>query len=694
MHLRRVVQLLPLLLPALLDAQTPPRPDSTRVVEVEELTVTVTRTPEPLARAPRAVDILDARAIRRGQATLGLDEALSNLPGVYVANRYNYSVDQRLSLRGAGSRASFGSRGVKIVLDGIPQTLPDGQSQLTNVDLGTIGRIEVLRGASSALYGNAAGGVIYLTSLPTAPDPAAATVRSEIGSFGLAKHAVRLSGRAGSVSAAASFARTTWDGFREHSRFEGTTADLALDWLASGSTMLTMRYRAGDSPVADNPGALDTAELALSRRSAPTNNIVRDAGKDVLQRQLSVTLKHFTDGGAVYEVAGFRLTRDLDNPLASNSWNLIDRLAGGFRLQGTHPLGTGGGAKLTAGFDLQSLRDDRTNLTPVPAVGPVTDTTTMQRELVTEFGPFAELSLARGLVHVSLGLRYDAIHFTLEDQLLDDGNDSGERTMSSASGGLGVSVAHTPAFTSYVNISTGFETPTTTELAISETGVGGFNDSLGPQRSLSLELGGRGTLGDRFSWSVALFNVRVTDALTPYAEAGGRSFFRNAGETRNRGVEVGVAWRPTAALTLQGAWTHADYRFTDYLEITNAGADTLDFGDNRLPGVPAEFVRLGLRSSLGQGLWLDLDHTLSSEMYADDANTLRIDGWGSGVTNLRFGWEGQLGRTRLAPFVAVNNVGDRRYIGSVTVNGFNGRVFEPSPGRNYYLGVEMGWRKG
>src|SRR5688572_1709277 len=303
MHLRRVVQLLPLLLPALLDAQTPTRPDSTRVVEVEELTVTVTRSPAPLARTPRAVDILDARTIRRGQATLGLDEALSNLPGVYVANRYNYSVDQRLSLRGAGSRASFGSRGVKIVLDGIPQTLPDGQSQLTNVDLGTIGRIEVLRGASSALYGNAAGGVIYLTSLPTAPDPAAVTVRSEVGSFGLAKHAVRLSGRSGSLSGAASFSRTVWDGFREHSRFEGTTADLALDWLASGSTMVTMRYRAGDSPVADNPGALDSAELAASRRAAPTNNIARDAGKDVLQRQLSVTLKHFTDGGAVYEIA-------------------------------------------------------------------------------------------------------------------------------------------------------------------------------------------------------------------------------------------------------------------------------------------------------------------------------------------------------------------------------------------------------
>jgi iron complex outermembrane receptor protein len=356
-------------------------------------------------------------------------------------------------------------------------------------------------------------------------------------------------------------------------------------------------------------------------------------------------------------------------------------------------LGPEGTTKLTAGIDLQSLRDDRTNLTPVPAVGPVTDTTTRQRELVTEFGPFAQLSLTRGALQLDLGVRYDAIHFTVEDQLLDDGDDSGERTMSSASGGFGLSLAHSPAVTSYLNLSTGFETPTTTELAISETGVGGFNDSLGPQHSFSLEIGGRGAVGDRFTWSLALFDVRVTDALTPYAEAGGRSFFRNAGASRNRGVELGVTWRPTSALALHGAWTHADYRFSDYVAITNAGADTLDFSGNRLPGVPAEFVRLGVRSTLGGGLWLALDHTLSSEMYADDANTLRVDGWGSGVTNLRLGWDGQLGRTRFAPFAAVNNLGDREYIGSVTVNGFNGRVFEPSPGRNYYVGVEVGWTR-
>jgi iron complex outermembrane recepter protein len=679
----------------LLVAQTPALPDSSRIIEVEGITVTVTRTVEPLTKVPQAVGVLDGQAVRRGQATLGLDEALTNLPGVYVANRYNFSVDQRLSVRGAGSRANFGSRGVKVLLDGVPQTLPDGQSQLTNLDLATIGRVEVLRGASSALYGNAAGGVISFTSLPTARDPLGAMARFEAGSFGLRKGQVRLSGRTGNVSGAVSFSRTTLDGFRQQSRFEGNSLNAALDWFATGSTVVAVRYGAGDQPVADNPGALTAAELAVNRDSAPANNLTRNATKDVVQRQLSTTIKHYAESGAIYEITGFYFARTLDNPLATNSWNLIDRLAGGFRLQATRPLGTASSApKLIAGLDLQSLRDDRTNLTPVPAVGPVTDTLLLQREVVTEVGPFVQLAWpAAPKVLVTGGVRYDAVKFTVTDEFLGDGDNSGSRTMSAFNGGGGISLDLSRSFVPYANVSTGFETPTTTELAVTEAGVGGFNDSLVPQEALSFEVGARGVLGERFSWSVALFTIGIQDALVPFAESGGRSFFRNAGKTTNRGHELGVQWRPSRAITLQGAWTHADYRFTDYVAITNAGADTTDFTGRRLPGVPAEFVRLGVRSTLPRGFWLDLDHTLVSEMYADDANTLRVDGWGAGVTNVRIGWDGALGGMHAVPFVAANNLWDREYVGSVTVNGFGGRVFEPSPRRNYYVGVELGWAK-
>ena len=138
------------------------RQDSTDVTQLPELNVTVTRTQEPLERVPFAVGVLDRNDISRGQPTIGIDEALNNLPGVVVANRYNFSLDQRISIRGFGSRSNFGVRGLKVLVDGVPQTLPDGQSQLTNVDFADLERAEVLRGASSSLYGNASGGVISL----------------------------------------------------------------------------------------------------------------------------------------------------------------------------------------------------------------------------------------------------------------------------------------------------------------------------------------------------------------------------------------------------------------------------------------------------------------------------------------------------------------------------------------------------
>ena len=672
-----------------------PAPQDSSAVEIEELTVTVTRTPAPLSRVPQSVSLLDARAIARGKATLGVDEALTDLPGVYVANRYNYSLDQRLSIRGFGARANFGTRGVKVILDGVPQTLPDGQSQLTNLELASVGRIEVLRGASSALYGNASGGVISFTSLPTAPDPLGASLRFEGGSFGLLKGVARISGRSGAMSGALSYSHTEQDGFRQQSRFDGQNVTGVIDWFAGGSTKVTFRGSVADQPLAENPGALDAAELAADRDSAPANNILRDAAKDVAQQQYSATVTHYAGNGAEYQVTAFYFGRTLDNPLASNIWNLIDRKAGGLRLQGSWPLGAGAhDPKLIAGTDLQSMRDDRTNYTPVPAVGPVTDTILDQREFVTEVGPFVQLSWpASDRWLLAGGIRYDAIHFTVDDALLADGDNSGSQTMSAFSGGGGVSYRVSPAFVPYLNLSTGFETPTTTELAIAESGGQGFNDSIGPQRARSFEIGGRGTVGSGLEWSVALFTIGIRDAVVPYSEVAGRSYFRNAGEARNKGYEVGLTWRPAAALALQGAWTHSNYRYADYVVITNDGADTATFTGSRLPGVPVDYLRLGLRASLSARLWLDLDHTLSSEMYADDANTISVDGWGAGVSNLRFGWDGALGKTRFAPFAAVYNLWDRTYTGSVTVNGFAGRVFEPSPRRNFYAGMELGWRR-
>jgi iron complex outermembrane receptor protein len=258
-------------------------------------------------------------------------------------------------------------------------------------------------------------------------------------------------------------------------------------------------------------------------------------------------------------------------------------------------------------------------------------------------------------------------------------------------------------FSPYVNVSTSFETPTTTELANQPNSSGGFNTSLDPQRTVNFEVGTRGTVG-RLTYSLTGYLSRIKDAIVQYQEVSGRAYFTNAGKVKNDGIELGLSAAVTEGLRVFGNYTWSDFRFDEYRierSVNNAIViDTLD--GNRLPGVPKAFMRLGVRAGPFRGFSADLDHTMASSMYADDRNTLAVDGFGSspqgnikglgnGVTNVRFSWEGRAGGAWVRPFIGINNLWDRTYVSSFTINGTFGRVFETAPGRNYYLGGEIGW---
>jgi iron complex outermembrane receptor protein len=207
------------------------------------------------------------------------------------------------------------------------------------------------------------------------------------------------------------------------------------------------------------------------------------------------------------------------------------------------------------------------------------------------------------------------------------------------------------------------------------------------QRIRTLELGARGRLGAHTTYELALFQADAGDAIVQFLETNGRAFFRNAGRTRSRGVEAGIVTQPMTWLELRAAWTLADYRFTDYvISLTSTTADTLN--GNRLAGVPRQALRLGARMSWGAAS-LDIDHTSQGEMFGDDRNLVPVDGWGAGQLNLRAAWTGQVAGWRAEPFVSVQNALNTAYVGAVTLNGFGGRVLEPAPLRNWYIGVEL-----
>ena len=690
--------------PTVLGGQTsdaPPPPDTTKPYTLPAVRVAVTRIGLPLAKIPLSIQSVDRHEISRARPTWGLDEALVTVPGVFVANRYNFSQDQRISIRGFGARSAFAVRGIKILIDGIPQTLPDGQGQLTNLELGEVDRIEVLRGSASALFGNASGGVISIWTRPPVVQGVHQEARFVGGSFGersgrsWSKWQSTTAMRVGGGSAQITVSRLNYQGERDHSAADQRVLNARLRLPIADGWSLMLVTDVGDNPRADNPGALTLSELQANRDSVPALNRNRNAGKDVTQIQSGATLHRTMTNGGEATVTIFGLARDLQNPITTTYIDL-DRVAYGARTSVTYPLPFGSVAhRLTAGFDFQRQRDDRENFNYLNTPGDSATRDTVrsldQLEHVTEFGPFVQSALELSpRTTIMAGLRYDWLKFAVRDRLIAGANpdDTGERLMRALSASLGIAVNPSANLTVYGNVGSSFETPTTTELANSPSGAGGFNTGLEPQHAWTFELGARGSLDRRLTYSVALFRADVRDALIPYEIAAPRFFYRNAGSARHQGLEVGADLSVVPGLSVGAAWTYSDYRFRAYSFTDTAGTHVL--GGRPLAGIPDNWLHLTIRARPAAlaGVWAEVQPTYSSGYLVSDVANTRTSPWWS--SNVRAGWDGSARSMRLAPFIGINNAFNHRYVSSVVINAARGRYYEPAPGRNLYLGMSIG----
>ncbi|HEV2146505.1 MAG TPA: TonB-dependent receptor [Longimicrobiaceae bacterium] len=658
-----------------------PAPDTLPRVSLDTLAVRVLRTPVPILRAPFAVSVATGDEVRRARPGLALDEALAGIPGVQVDNRYNYALGERISVRGFGARAQFGVRGVRVLVDGIPATLPDGQTTLNHVDVGWLERAEVVRGPASALWGNASGGVVQLTTVAPPPVPLGTEARVVAGGNGLLRAQGAVGGRAGGWSYRAAATRLRYDGFREHSRAENTLASAQLARLGERSelrfTLNAVRYDAL------NPGSLSDSLLRVDRSRAFGRNVAQRTGEEGRQAQAGLTWRRELGAGAL-ELSGYGVAREIDNPIPNVVIDL-ERRGGGVRAawSAARPLGAGA-LRWTVGTEAEAQRDDRLNFRNVG--GERGALVLDQRERVTGTAAFAQAALPlAGRLEVLGALRYDRVRFAVVDRIpATDRNpdDSGARVLDAWSPTLGVSFAAAPAVSLYANVATAFETPTTTELANRPDRAGGFNPELEPQRTVSYEAGAKGRLGARGGWELAAYLARVRDALIPFEVEGvpGRQFFRNAGAARHRGVEAGLRVAPLRQVTARLAYTYTDARFTDYV----VGGEALD--GNRVPGVAPHTLDARLAWESAAGAFAEVEARRASSVPVDDANRFRSPGYT--VADLRAGWEGaRLGGVRATPFVGVTNLFDVRYNTSVVVNAFGRRFFEPGPGRTLYAGI-------
>lgn len=661
--------------------------------------VTVTR---DVARSPLELPFAITRVVpdslRPGQRNLTADETLLLVPGVTVSNRNNPTQDPRIAVRGFGARAAFGVRSVRILRDGIPLTLPDGQTPTDYLDLASVGSVEVIRGSASALYGNAAGGVVdFRTEAPPA-EPFAVDLRGLTSGYGLWRWSAGAGGTTRSVRYQGLLTRTAQDGYRRHAQQE-TTHGSARVLHTMGGTELAWQASVFDMPVAENPGALTAAEVAADPRQAVAAFVTKRARKDVDQQQLSLTATRAAGAAGEATLALYGGRRMLDNPLTF-AVVAIDRATFGGSARLTAPVTfLGGRHRLSIGVDVQRLDDDRKNfencngVAARTAVCPRADTVERgalrldQRETVTGIGPYVRDELSLGRVQLHGGVRADYVVFDVEDRFITAQNpdDSGRRTLSAWSPMGGVLLRVGVLTSVYANVATTFETPTATELANRPEGAGGINDDLDPQHATTFEAGVKGFLGTRVRYDVAAFTTDVRDELIPFEvpNGAGRRYFRNAGGTTRRGLEAGIEWA-VGALALASAYSYSDFQFDDYAVVT--GPDTTRFDGKRIPGIPEHQLQASATWRPG-ALFLTGESIVWSRVFVDDANSAAAAGWT--VVNVRAGARIPIAGLVAAPTLGIYNLFDRRYAGSVVINAAGGRYYEPAPERTLSVGLTL-----
>jgi iron complex outermembrane recepter protein len=671
------------------EGQQPARADTVEAIPLAPVSVTVLRTPLAIEEVPYAVTVQSRIEIQRGKPGISVEEALRIIPGVQVDNRFNYALGERISVRGFGARAPFGVRGVRVVVDGIPATLPDGQSSLTHVDVKSLGRVEVIRGPMASLYGNNAGGVIQMEMQQPPPFPITQGIGVIGGSNGLLRLQSTTAGTSGDLNYQLNLARLSFGGYREHSRAENYHLNARFGFDRPDQR-LRFVVSAGDSDAL-NPGGLNQIQLdSLRNQAFVDNKTTFVTGKTVREGMAGASYQRTLSPGSV-ELAGYFGTRDIVNPIP-NTIVTFGRNGGGGRAmfqsnQFTVP-GTGGlGLRFAVGAEADAQRDDRQNY--ANARGERGALRLDQLERVNNLSGFGQLSV-HPLSRLTLlgGLRYDWFEFEAQDRFLDDNrDDSGTRTMKNLSPSVGATVVLSDAFHVYGNIGQTFETPTTVELANRPDGAGGFNPELDPQTVVSKEIGLRGRVADRLAFQLSTYDADVENSLVVFQVAG-RDFYRNAAQARHKGWELGLTLAPIRGLTVQSAWTYTGARFVQYTDRQGVVHD-----GNRVPGVAPYRLETSVNFAPRPSSWyLGLENRRLSSIPVNDANdtfSRRYSLW-----EVRGGLEGfRLGSVVLDPLAGITNLLDTEYNTAVSVNAFrtaanrnSGRYFEPGPGRAFYVG--------
>ncbi|WP_163589386.1 TonB-dependent receptor PqqU [Klebsiella pneumoniae] len=674
----------------------------------DEQTMVVTAAPTTVSEldTPAAVSVVNGDEMRQAAPRVNLSESLGAVPGLQVQNRQNYAQDLQLSIRGFGSRSTYGVRGLRIYVDGIPATMPDGQGQTSNIDIGSVDTIEVLRGPFSALYGNSSGGVINVTS-QTGTQPPTVEASSYYGSFGTWHYGMKATGavgngsHAGDVDYTVSTNRFTTHGYRDHSGARKNLANARLGVRINDVSKLTLLLNSVDIK-ANDAGGLTADEWRDNPRQSPRGDQY-NTRKNTRQTQAGLRYERqlsAQDDLSVMMYAGERETTQFQSiPRApqlkpSHAGGVIDltRHYQGIDTRLTHRGELLVPVTLTAGLDYENMSERRKGyenfvmVNGAPQYGEQGALRRNERNLMWNVDPYLQTQWQlTDKLSLDAGVRYSSVWFDSNDYYITPGNgdDSGDASYHKWLPAGSLKYALTDAWNVYLSAGRGFETPTINELSYRSDNQSGLNFGLKPSTNDTVEIGSKTRIGNGL-FTAALFQTNTDNEIVVDSSSGGRTSYKNAGKTRRQGMELGLDQQFGESWRLKAAWTWLDATYR-----TNV-CDDASCNGNRIPGIARNmgYASFGYQSE--QGWYAGSDIRYMSDIMANDENTAKAPSWT--VVGLTTGYKWSYGRMDMDLFGRIDNLFDREYVGSVIVNESNGRYYEPAPGRNYGIGLNLAWR--
>ncbi|MBK9255565.1 MAG: TonB-dependent receptor [Saprospiraceae bacterium] len=654
--------------------------DSLMKISGDSIFISAGRIPHLPERSSFAVSRLNHEIIQKGQQKISLIESLDYIPGVFTMNADNYAQDLRISIRGYGARSSFGIRGIKIIVDGVPETTPDGQGQVDNLDMNTIQSMEVMRGPSSGIYGNAAGGAILLQT-DTGFTKNFTEISAGTGSFGFGNYHLKSGRKINKFSILLQGSHITTNGYRDHSEMRNTILNGKLKYDISPKESISFYVSHASSPTANDPGALTAPERDNNPQMAVPNNIKFLAGERLMQSKFAFNYQKKGLNNTEWQANLFYTFRDFENALPFVNGGIVSLKrhfpGGNLRFNRTVPIHDFIW-KWSAGIDVELQDDLRLRFNNMD--GKPGNEVFRQQETFLNSGVYMINALqASSSLEWTLGIRADFIRISAK--VPDKSTEQIQYNRFNPTFGLN----YRPGRNTYLfaNFTTNFESPALIELSNNPSGTTGFNKNVNPQTSVNREVGMRMNIFKKLKAEMSVFYISISNEILPYElpEFPQRIFYRNAGKSRRIGMEAAATWTVSDRITGHFNYTLSDFQYTDY--ILNGE----NLNGNKPAGIPVHNLFTDWRYTSADRWFLILTGRYTSGIFVNDFNVLKDNAYV--LFNLKAGATFKFKNFTLEPYGGLMNIGDERYSSNIRINAAGNRFFEPAPGRHFFAVVKV-----